>query len=326
MTAKSPRVPAALQDKFNAITQASDAFCDLRLNDEYKQLIREATAALSRKRPSPLLKGKDNAWAAGLVHALGMVNFLFDASQTPHCKASDIQTHFGVGASTCSSRSKEVREALGMNQMSPEWMLASRLDKSPLVWMLEVNGLMVDVRQMPLEVQEIAYQKGFIPYIPGLKDSDKGGPDAGTADRAPPSPPVPHHPEPESPRMSQKKTSKKTLRATLEQGLLHGAAMSAALCEEVLMETIDEFEESLREDGDDALIAFVAEDGEMAMLLIDKAGTIHRNEAAREQLKLMWRSYYAANLDRLLPIFVDDLSQGMLAVGGVQWVAEPPAA
>lgn len=83
---------------------------------------------------------------------------------------------------------------------------------------------------------------------------------------------------------------------------------------------------TLREDGDDALIAFVAEDGERAMLLLDKSGALYRNEAACAQLKLMWRSYYAANLDTLLPIFVDDLSQGMLDVGGVQWIPAPPAA
>lgn len=117
--------------------------------------------------------------------------------------------------------------------------------------------------------------------------------------------------------------SKKTIRAALEQSLLHGAAMSAALCEEVLMDAADELEESLREDNDDALIALVAEGQEVAMLLIDKAGTRLRNEAAREQLKQMWRSHYAANLQTVLPIFVDDLSQGMLAVGGVQWVPAP---
>lgn len=120
--------------------------------------------------------------------------------------------------------------------------------------------------------------------------------------------------------------SKKTIRAALDQGLLHGAPMSAELCKEILLDQLDAFEASLRKDGDDALIAFVAEDGEMAMLLLDKSGALYRNEAAREQLKLMWRSYYAANLDMLLPIFVDDLSQGLLGVGGVQWVAEPPAA
>ena len=166
----SERVPAALRERFDAISQATDAFCGQRLNDEYKKVIRQALAALSRKRPSPLLKGKDKAWAAGVVHAVGMVNFLFDPTQTPHCKAPEIYAHFGVGASTALARSKEVRDALGMGQFSPEWTVAGNLDKNPLVWMLEVNGLLVDVRRMPLEVQEMALAQGMIPYIPGRKD------------------------------------------------------------------------------------------------------------------------------------------------------------
>jgi hypothetical protein len=32
--------------------------------------------------------------------------------------------------------------------------------------MLSVNGMMVDIRGMPREVQEIAFEKGLIPYIP----------------------------------------------------------------------------------------------------------------------------------------------------------------
>lgn len=164
------RVPAALREKFDTISQATDAFCDQRLNDEYKEVIRMALAALSRKRPSPLLKGKDSAWAAGVVHAVGMVNFLFDPAQTPTCKAPEIYAHFGVGASTALAKSKETRDALGMSQFSPEWTVASNMDRNPLIWMLEINGLLVDVRRMPLEVQEIALTRGMIPYIPGRKD------------------------------------------------------------------------------------------------------------------------------------------------------------
>ena len=118
--------------------------------------------------------------------------------------------------------------------------------------------------------------------------------------------------------------SKKSLRAALEQALLRSAAMSDALCTEVLMDAVDELEASLREDGDDALIALVAEDADVAMLLIDKAGTHYRNQAALEQLQQMWRQHYAANVQTVLPLFVDDLHQGMLAVAGVQWVPAPP--
>lgn len=164
-----PRVPVALRETFEAIACRTDAFCDQHLNDEYKQLIRQALAALCRKRPSPLLKGKASSWAAGVVHALGMVNFLFDATQTPHCKAAEIWAYFGLASSTGQNHSKKIRDTLGMSEFDPTWTLPSRMDANPLIWMLEVNGYLVDVRHLPLEVQDIAFAKGLIPYVPGRK-------------------------------------------------------------------------------------------------------------------------------------------------------------
>ena len=35
-----------------------------------------------------------------------------------------------------------------------------------MVWMLQVNGFMVDIRHPLSEMQEIAFNKGLIPYIP----------------------------------------------------------------------------------------------------------------------------------------------------------------
>jgi len=165
----APRVPAAMRESFDAIAHSSDGFCDQYLNDEYKQSTREVLAALCRKRPSPLLAGRASSWAAGAIHALGMVNFLFDATQTPHCKANDIWAHFDLGASTVQNHSKKIREALKMRPMDPQWTLPSRMDDNPLTWTLLVNGFMVDVRNLPLDVQDAAFAKGLIPYVPGRK-------------------------------------------------------------------------------------------------------------------------------------------------------------
>lgn len=76
---KSETVPERMQSKFEEITQLTDNFCSKYLNDEYAQMCRYLTAAFCRKRPSPLGKGKANPWACGIVHAPGMVNFLFDS-------------------------------------------------------------------------------------------------------------------------------------------------------------------------------------------------------------------------------------------------------
>jgi Domain of unknown function (DUF6398)/Plasmid pRiA4b ORF-3-like protein len=166
-TSKSETVPKALQAKFDSITAITDAFAKQHLNDEYAQMIRFATAALCRKRPSPLASGKDKTWACGITHAIGMVNFLFDSSQDPHVSAKEIYQWFEVSPSTGQAKSKQVRDVLDMHQMDPDWCLPSKLDNNPMAWLISLNGLIVDVRSAPRAVQELAHAKGLIPYIPG---------------------------------------------------------------------------------------------------------------------------------------------------------------
>ncbi len=168
---KSENVPKSLQSTYDEIIDLTNKFSQAHLNDEYAQLIRYATAALCRKRPSPLLKGKASSWACGITHAIGMVNFLYDSNQTPHISASELYKAFGVGNSTGQGKSKLVRDTLDMYQMDPNWSLPSKIDENPIVWMLSVNGMIVDIRHMPREAQEIAYEKGLIPYIPDEHDS-----------------------------------------------------------------------------------------------------------------------------------------------------------
>ena len=167
---KSETVPQAMKAKFSSIVELTDEFARQHLNDEYAQLIRQATAALCRKRPSPLEKGQAKTWACGITHAIGMVNFLFDSSQTPHVSAKDLYRWFGVADSTGQGKSKQVRDTLKMRQLDPDWCLPSRVEDNPLIWMLSVNGFIMDIRQAPLGAQVEAYRKGMIPYIPGHKD------------------------------------------------------------------------------------------------------------------------------------------------------------
>lgn len=162
----SPKIPKAMADKFAAITNLVDAFTTQHLNEEYRQAIHQVVGALARKRPSPLVRGKESVWAAAAVHAVGRVNFLDDPSQTPHCKANLIYQHFGVGESTGQAKSKEIRNILKMGPMSPEWTLPSRLSSNPLAWMVQVNGLIVDIRALPIELQRVAFAKGLIPFVP----------------------------------------------------------------------------------------------------------------------------------------------------------------
>ena len=44
------------------------------------------------------------------------------------------------------------------------------MDHNPLMWRAEVNGDPEDLRDMPREVHEIAFEKGMIPYIPDHRE------------------------------------------------------------------------------------------------------------------------------------------------------------
>ena len=169
MKKNSDNVPESMLGKFRGIVSRTDAFAERYLNAEYAQLIRLAVAKLCRKRPSPLLSASEESWSAGIVHAIGMVNFLFDKSQTPHCSAPDVYAFFGVASSTGQAKSKKVRELLKIDPFSLQWSLPSKVEQNPMIWMLEVNGLIVDIRQLPLEAQELAYETGLIPFVPGRR-------------------------------------------------------------------------------------------------------------------------------------------------------------
>ena len=160
------RVPAKLAPTYAAVVALTHEFCDRQLTEDYRELARTMTAALCRKRPSPLAKGKTASWACGILYTLGRINFLFDKTQTPHMRADALCRAFGVSQNTASAKAREIEEALGISMMDPQWTLPSRLADNPMAWMIAVNGLVVDARSMPREIQEEAFRLGLIPYIP----------------------------------------------------------------------------------------------------------------------------------------------------------------
>lgn len=155
-----------MQAAYEAVTVLTDQFCSDHLTEEYRDLARTMTAALSRKRPSPLGSGQSRTWACGIIHLLGQLNFLPDKASTPYMTMADVCAAFGVGQSTASAKARVIADALNAHPMDPKWMLASLIDQNLLVWVAEVNGLVVDLRDMPRAVQVIAYERGMIPYVP----------------------------------------------------------------------------------------------------------------------------------------------------------------
>lgn len=144
----------------------TDAFCRSYLNEEYAELCRKLAEKLSRKRPSPLLSGNINTWACGIVRTIGWVNFLDDRTQTPHLKLTKIDEGFDVAQSTGGAKSAAIRKLLKIHQFDPVWSLPSKIDQNPRAWLIQLNGFYVDVRTLDRSIQEEAFRKGLIPFLP----------------------------------------------------------------------------------------------------------------------------------------------------------------
>jgi hypothetical protein len=162
------KIPKAMRPVAEDIIEVTDLVCAKLLDAEYADLAREVVAKLARKRPSPLLSGRRGTWAAAVVYALGQVNFLFDSSSEPYLTADELSAAFGVAKSTMSGKAKQVRDLLKMDYFTAEFLRADVIAENPMVWLIEVDGVAVDSRSLPLDYQVVAFQRGYIPYVPAL--------------------------------------------------------------------------------------------------------------------------------------------------------------
>lgn len=169
-TSRSLQVPQKMQPIYNEIVAITNTFCQTHLNQSYADLCCAMAAALSRKRPSPLENGRPKTWAGGIVYAIGQVNFLFDKSTEPFMSSTDLCTRIGVSQGTASGKAKEIREIFDIMPMDPHWCLPELIDSNPMAWMISINGFILDARSASPEIQEAAFQKGLIPYIPYKKN------------------------------------------------------------------------------------------------------------------------------------------------------------
>ena len=148
-----------MQGTYDAVVALTDTFCREDLNDEYRDLARAMTAALCRKRPSPFASGQPRTWACGIMYALGQLNFLSDKATQPYMAMIDVCAAFGIGQSTASGKARVVSAALHTHRMAVAEHCRPGVDG---------GGQRPSSRlaREPREVQEIAFAKGLIPYIP----------------------------------------------------------------------------------------------------------------------------------------------------------------
>ena len=166
MPEKRETVPKEMRPTYDAIVALTDKVCQEHINEEYAEMCRRLAAALARKRPSPLARGKLEVWACGVVYTIGTINFLYDRTDKPYLPIRELCRLFGVNQNTASAKSLFIKKLFKIHVMEPEWTLPSRMDSNPRAWYIKVNGFIIDTRYASPEIQAEAFMRGLIPYIP----------------------------------------------------------------------------------------------------------------------------------------------------------------
>jgi len=133
-------------------------FCAKKLNEDYFKLAERLTQKLGRKRTNPLSTGKTEVWAAGIIHALGTINFLFDKSFEPFVSVDEINDYFNTNKSTTGNKSRQIREMFKLDRWNNEFSTQNMIENNPLNNMVVVDGMIVPLDSLPEEYQDVVRQ------------------------------------------------------------------------------------------------------------------------------------------------------------------------
>ena len=139
------RVPVPLREPVAAMITLGDGWCRDRLDEEYAELTARVIGRLARKRPSPLARGRPRIWAAGVLCAVGQINYLFDACMPPHLRTDELSALTGVASSTMTNKAKMVRDLAGLRRFDPDVSRHDVARQCPDPFVTEVDGRIVDL-------------------------------------------------------------------------------------------------------------------------------------------------------------------------------------
>lgn len=120
---------------------------------------------------------------------------------------------------------------------------------------------------------------------------------------------------------------KKDIQKTLENILLHDAKMDVDVYKHELAGEIIDLTTSMHLANNNCIFALTVKEQKgkgmtAAMVLIEKSGEVHRNEAAKDKLKKDWHINYAKNIHGILPNLVQQIKIRQLGVMGLSIVTQ----
>ncbi len=143
-------IPRKVLEKRDKIIEITAAVLTEHLGQEYADLAQEMATQIAQVKPnSPLERGKVKTWAAGIAHALAMVNLAYAEDADPHIELPQLARHFGVSASTARNKGEEIINNMGLLPLDPDWVLPSQRENNP--WD-EIRAMFTEPDGSPLDI------------------------------------------------------------------------------------------------------------------------------------------------------------------------------
>jgi hypothetical protein len=112
---------------------------------------------------------------------------------------------------------------------------------------------------------------------------------------------------------------KSRIENALRKALLLNGKMSDKLFEYELKEHIDYWKKGMERDRDECLLVVTENDGDVAILVMTNKDESFTNEKALQKLHQFWgNETYKYNIEFLLPVMIDQLSNDIISVNGLK--------
>jgi hypothetical protein len=139
-------LPSPVQLANDAIVRLTDAFCQVNLTSEFRDMCRQLADVLARMSPSPLPRGKPEVWACGILRVVGQVNFLdIDTGRQPFMRLTTIDKRLGVSSNTGQTKAKAIREMLNIRSYDLDWTIPRLRNEGVREWMLSFTSEFFEV-------------------------------------------------------------------------------------------------------------------------------------------------------------------------------------
>lgn len=159
-----------MSSKIEIIKDLINNFCNEVLNSqEYYQISLKILNQLDKHPDKPLLRGKENIWAASIVHAVGSINFLFYSTSDPNISNTEFNHHFDTNPKTVKNKSLKIQDLLHLSTYNPQFQIKASQHDNPLDKIKEVIIKKFGVSEA--DVEEIIRQAGH-PDCPIIPKSD----------------------------------------------------------------------------------------------------------------------------------------------------------